>query len=83
MYVSHIKSELQDSYPIKLSDDAVEKYVQRYQMMLAARGYGSGEDAMRCDPRLRHQRPCDSDFLFANPARLGLADANPFPEVIS
>jgi hypothetical protein len=35
--VSHIRSELEDSYAIKLSDDAIEKYIQRYQVMLAAR----------------------------------------------
>jgi hypothetical protein len=37
MAVPHIRSELQDTYAIKLSDDAIEKYIQRYQVMLAAR----------------------------------------------
>jgi hypothetical protein len=35
--VPYIRSELQDTYAIKLSDDAIEKYIQRYQVMLAAR----------------------------------------------
>jgi hypothetical protein len=37
MAVSLIRSELLDDYAIKLSDDAIEKYIRRYQAMLAAR----------------------------------------------
>src|SRR3982751_2508458 len=37
MAVPHIRSELRDTYAIRLSDDAIEKYIQRYQVMLAAR----------------------------------------------
>ncbi len=37
MSVPHIQSELLDDYGIKLSDDAIAKYIQRYQVMLAAR----------------------------------------------
>jgi hypothetical protein len=37
MAVSLIRSELLDDYGIKLSDDAIEQYVRRYQVMLAAR----------------------------------------------
>jgi hypothetical protein len=37
MSIPHIQSELLDDYAIKLSDDAIAKYVQRYQVMLAAR----------------------------------------------
>jgi len=37
MSVPHIQSELQDAYAIRLSDDAIEKYIQRYQAILAAR----------------------------------------------
>jgi hypothetical protein len=37
MAVPHIRSELQDTYAIKLSDDAIEKYIRRYQVTLAAR----------------------------------------------
>ena len=32
-----IQSELLDDYAIKLSDDAIAKYIRRYQVMLAAR----------------------------------------------
>ena len=34
---SLIQSELLDDYAIKLSDDAIAKYIRRYQVMLAAR----------------------------------------------
>jgi hypothetical protein len=37
MAVSLIQSELLDDYQIKLSEDAIEGYVRRYQIMLAAR----------------------------------------------
>ena len=37
MAVSLIRSELLDDYQIKLSDDAIEEYIRRYQAMLAAR----------------------------------------------
>ena len=37
MAIPHIQSELLDDYAIKLSDDAIAKYIQRYQVMLAAR----------------------------------------------
>jgi hypothetical protein len=37
MAVSLIQSELLDDYAIKLSADAIEKYIRRYQVMLAAR----------------------------------------------
>jgi hypothetical protein len=35
--VPQIRAELQDSYAIELSEDAIEDYLQRYQCMLAAR----------------------------------------------
>jgi hypothetical protein len=37
MAISLIQSELLDDYHIKLSEDAIEKYIRRYQVMLAAR----------------------------------------------
>jgi len=47
MSIPHIQSELLDDYAIKLSDDAIAKYIRRYQVMLAAR---------QQDPEvLRHQ----------------------------
>jgi hypothetical protein len=36
-----IRSELWDDYQIKLSDDAIEEYIRRYQAMLAARQQGA------------------------------------------
>jgi len=35
--ISQIRSELQDEYDIKLSEDSIARYIQRYQVMLAAR----------------------------------------------
>ena len=37
MSIPLIRSELLDDYAIKLSDDAIAKYIRRYQVMLAAR----------------------------------------------
>ena len=37
MAISLIQSELLDDYAIKLSEDAIEQYIRRYQVMLAAR----------------------------------------------
>src|SRR5664279_4626588 len=37
MAISLIQSELQDDYQIKLSEDAIDQYIRRYQVMLAAR----------------------------------------------
>jgi hypothetical protein len=37
MAIPTIRSELLDDYGIKLSEDALEKYIRRYQAMLAAR----------------------------------------------
>src|SRR3954452_9223375 len=37
MAIPLIRSELLDDYAIPLSDDAIEKYIRRYQVMLAAR----------------------------------------------
>ena len=35
--IPQIRSELQDEYGIKLSEDSIARYIQRYQVMLAAR----------------------------------------------
>jgi hypothetical protein len=37
MSIPYIQSELWDAHAIKLSDDAIGNYIQRYQVMLAAR----------------------------------------------
>jgi hypothetical protein len=37
MAISLIQSELLDDYQIQLSEDAIEQYIRRYQVMLAAR----------------------------------------------
>lgn len=37
MAISLIRSELWDDYGIKLSEDAIDQYIRRYQVMLAAR----------------------------------------------
>jgi len=35
--VGQLRAELADTYQIRLSDDAIERYIRRYQQMLAAR----------------------------------------------
>jgi hypothetical protein len=37
MAISLIQSELRDDYAIQLSEDAIDQYIRRYQVMLAAR----------------------------------------------
>src|SRR4051812_35434928 len=55
MAISLIRSELLDDYAIKLSDDAIEQYIRRYQVMLAAR---------QQDPEsLRRQYPSGAEII--------------------
>jgi hypothetical protein len=42
MAISLIRSELLDDYAIKLSEDAIDQYIRRYQVMLAARQQDAG-----------------------------------------
>jgi hypothetical protein len=42
MAISLIQSELRDDYGIKLSEDAIDQYIRRYQAMLAARQQDTG-----------------------------------------
>ena len=41
--VGQLRAELVDTYQIRLSADAIETYIHRYQQLLAAR---------HCDPRM-------------------------------
>src|SRR4051794_19628475 len=65
MAISLIRSELLDDYAIKLSDDAIEKYIRRYQAMLAARqqdpeslrrGYESVAEIILCIDGLQPEK---------------------------
>jgi hypothetical protein len=65
MAVSLIRSELLDDYQIKLSDDAIEQYIRRYQAMLAARQqdaeslrqhYGSATEIILCIDGLQPEK---------------------------
>jgi hypothetical protein len=65
MAVSLIRSELLDDYGIKLSDDAIEQYIRRYQVMLAARqqdpeslrrAYESGAEIILCIDGLQPEK---------------------------
>src|SRR5947209_2592051 len=47
MAISLIQSELLDDYGITLSEDAIDQYIQRYQVMLAARQQDA-ESLRRC-----------------------------------
>src|SRR5262249_56577009 len=55
MAVPLIRSELRDDYAITLSEDAIEKYIRRYQAMLAARQ----QDA----ELLRRQYPAGAEII--------------------
>ena len=65
MAISLIQSELLDDYGIKLSEDALENYVRRYQIMLAARQqdlealrrhYQSGPEIILCIDGLQPEK---------------------------
>jgi hypothetical protein len=65
MAVSLIQSELLDDYDIKLSEDAIEQYIRRYQIMLAARQqdpellrqqYQSGAEIILCIDGLQPEK---------------------------
>ena len=65
MAISLIRSELLDDYAIKLSDDAIDAYIRRYQAMLAARqqdpeslrrGYESGAEIILCIDGLQPEK---------------------------
>jgi hypothetical protein len=55
MAISLIQSELLDDYGIKLSEDAIDQYIRRYQVMLAARQ----QDA----ESLRRQYPSGAEII--------------------
>jgi hypothetical protein len=65
MAISLIQSELLDDYAIKLSEDALETYIRRYQVMLAARQqdaqslrqqYESGAEIILCIDGLQPEK---------------------------
>jgi hypothetical protein len=65
MAISLIRSELRDDYGIKLSGDAIEQYIRRYQVMLAARQqdaeslrrlYGSAAELILCIDGLQPEK---------------------------
>jgi hypothetical protein len=65
MAIPLIRSELLDDYGIKLSGDAIEQYIRRYQVMLAARQqdaeslrrlYGSSAEIILCIDGLQPEK---------------------------
>jgi hypothetical protein len=65
MAISLIRSELLDDYDIKLSEDAIDQYIRRYQVMLAARQqdaeslrreYQSGAEIILCIDGLQPEK---------------------------
>jgi hypothetical protein len=65
MAISLIRSELLDDYAIKLSEDAIDQYIRRYQVMLAARQqdpeslrrqYESGAEIILCIDGLQPEK---------------------------
>src|SRR4051812_38002955 len=65
MAISLIRSELRDDYQIELSEDAIDQYIRRYQVMLAARQqdaeslrreYPSGAEIILCIDGLQPEK---------------------------
>src|SRR3954468_24199931 len=65
MAISLIRSELRDDYAIQLSEDAIDEYIRRYQVMLAARQqdaaslrrqYESGAEIILCIDGLQPEK---------------------------
>jgi hypothetical protein len=65
MAISLIRSELRDDYAIELSEDAIDEYIRRYQVMLAARQqdpaslrrqYESGAEIILCIDGLQPEK---------------------------
>jgi hypothetical protein len=65
MAIPLIRSELRDDYEIKLSDDAIDQYIRRYQVMVAARQqdaeslrrqYESGAEIILCIDGLQPEK---------------------------
>src|SRR3954463_4096809 len=65
MAIPTIRSELLDDYAIKLSEDAIDQYIRRYQLMLAARQqdpeslrreYESGAEIILCIDGLQPEK---------------------------
>ena len=65
MAIPLIQSELRDDYAIKLSEDAIDQYIRRYQVMLAARQqdaeslrreYESGAEIILCIDGLQPEK---------------------------
>jgi hypothetical protein len=72
MAIPSIQSELLDGYGIKLSEDAIEKYIRRYQVMLAARQqdtallrrqYESVEEIILCIDGLQPEKGHESLYV--------------------
>jgi hypothetical protein len=72
MAIPYIQSELLDGYGIKLSEDAIEKYIRRYQVMLAARQqdaallrrqYESVEEIILCIDGLQPEKGHESLYV--------------------
>jgi hypothetical protein len=72
MAIPYIQSELLDGYGIKLSEDAIEKYIRRYQIMLAARQqdaallrrqYESVEEIILCIDGLQPEKGHESLYV--------------------
>ncbi len=72
MAISLIRSELLDDYAIKLSQDAIDEYIRRYQVMLAARQqdpeslrrqYESGAEIILCIDGLQPEKGHESLYV--------------------
>ena len=81
MAIPLIQSELRDDYAITLSEDAIEKYIRRYQVMLAARQqdaellrrqYPAGAEIILCIDGLQPEKGHETLYVVRTDRQTGL-----------
>src|SRR5918998_4741816 len=86
MAIPLIRSELRDDYAIKLSDDAIDQYIQRYQAMLAApqqdaeslrRHYESAAEIILCIDGLQPEKGHEALYVVRELTRKRIWFAEP------
>jgi hypothetical protein len=86
MAIPLIRSELRDDYAIALSEDAIEKYIRRYQVMLAARqqdaellrrAYPAGAEIILCIDGLQPEKGHETLYVVRESTRKRVWFAEP------
>jgi hypothetical protein len=88
MAISLIRSELLDDYGIRLSEDAIDQYIRRYQVMLAARQqdaeslrrhYDSAAEIILCIDGLQPEKGHEALYVVRELTRKRVWFAEPLP----